>query len=347
MALRTEASGAADARPRRRGRGARFRTTLFRRLFLAYAAVLTAAVLVLVLAPITVSVPVTASELAVILAGFAAMLLVYRRMLQRALRPLERLTVVMQRVDPLAPGQRVDPGAADEELVALASAFNGMLDRLEGERRDSGRRALAAQEDERRRIARELHDEIGQILTGLVLQSETLSHKADDDVRGDVERMRETARHGAEEVRQIARRLRPEALEELGLQSALQALTADVARQTGLTVDRSLERGLPLNAEQELVIYRVAQESLTNVVRHAQAEGVQLRLRAEPDGGVELVVRDDGVGLPHDAERESNGIRGMRERALLVGARLSLRRLDPRGTEVRLRLPPDELGKRP
>ena len=316
--------------------------TLFRRLFLAYAVVLAVAVAVLVLAPITVSVPTAVEELVIILAGFVAMLLAYRVLLHRALAPLERLTGLMRRVDPLEPGQRLAAPDADEEVAALAEAFNDMLDRLEGERRESGRRALMAQEAERRRIARELHDEIGQVLTGLVLRSETLFRRAPDEMRDDIAGLREAARHGAEEVRQIAQRLRPEALDELGLQSALLALCTEVANGAGLDMKRTLDPSVSLTPEQELVIYRVSQESLTNVVRHANAQRVELSLQRDSDG-VTLVVRDDGIGLPPEADQQANGIRGMRERALLVGATLSVRRLDAAGTEVVLRLPRGEM----
>ena len=235
------------------------------------------------------------------------------------------------------------PRTGDAEVVALAEAFNEMLDRLEGERRDSGRRALAAQEAERRRIARELHDEIGQLLTGLILRGETLARRAPEEVRADVIGLREGAREAAEEVRLIARRLRPEALDELGLQSALLALCTSVAESGDLEVQRRFARDLPLTAEEELVIYRVAQESLTNVVRHARARRVTLTLEADADRGVVLVVADDGVGVPDEAASDSSGIRGMRERALLVGAQLTVRAVEPHGTEVTLRLPAREL----
>jgi two-component system sensor histidine kinase UhpB len=314
------------------------RVSLFRRLFLAYAIVLGTAVAVLVLAPITVSVPTALWELAVILAGFGAMLLAYRVMLHRALAPLERLTSLMRRIDPLAPGQRLDVAGADEEVAALAEAFNDMLDRLESERRESGRRALIAQESERRRIARELHDEVGQVLTGLVLRSETLFRRAPADMRDDLENLREAARAGAEDVRKIAQRLRPEALDELGLQSALLALASGVAQNAGIDVERTLDRDLSLTPEQELVIYRVAQEGLTNVVRHAHATRVELLLRRDDRGDVSLMVRDNGVGLPDGADRQANGLRGMRERALHVGGKLTIRPAHPSGTEVALRL---------
>jgi two-component system sensor histidine kinase UhpB len=322
----------------------RKRATLYRRLFASYAAVLTLALLLLVFAPVTISVPVTLGELAVLLIGFVAMLVAFHLLLHRGLHPLEQLTEVMGRIDPLAPGQRIVLDAPEREVAALTDAFNDMLDRLETERRDSARRALAAQEAERRRIARELHDEIGQILTGLLLRSETLARRAPDDLRGDLEDLREAARQAAEEVRRIARRLRPEALDELGLQSALLALCTAVSSRVGLRIERNLERALPLTAEQELVIYRVAQESITNVARHARASHAEVTLRNDGDGGVLLVVRDDGVGLPQDADRKSNGLRGMRERALLVGANIEIGPANGRGTEVRLHVPNKEIA---
>jgi two-component system, NarL family, sensor histidine kinase UhpB len=330
--------------PRAPRRPRRPRSSLFRRLFAAYAAVVGLAVAALVFAPVTVSVPIALRELALLLAGFTVMLLAYRALLLRGLAPLRRLTVLMHRIDPLAPGQRIDTDAPDAEVASLAQAFNEMLDRLEDERRDSARRALAAQEGERGRIARELHDEIGQQLTGLMLHAETLARRAPEQLKDELEGLREGAREAAEEVRRIARRLRPEALDTLGLQSALLGLSKAVGDRAGLDVRRSLERDLPLTAEEELVIYRVAQESLTNVVRHAGAESVDLRLGRTGDGGVELVVRDDGAGIEPGAALSSDGIRGMRERALLVGARLDVARESPRGTRVTLRLPPAEPG---
>jgi two-component system sensor histidine kinase UhpB len=141
----------------------------------------------------------------------------------------------------------------------------------------------------------------------------------------------------------IARRLRPEALDELGLQSALLALCTSVSTSAGIEISRNLARDLPLTAEQELVIYRVAQESITNVVRHARATHAEVTLRGDGEGGVVLCVRDDGVGLPVDAERRSNGLRGMRERALLVGANVTIQPAPEGGTEVRLHLPSEEV----
>jgi two-component system sensor histidine kinase UhpB len=213
-----------------------------------------------------------------------------------------------------------------------------MLERLEVERRESARQALTVQEAERRRIARELHDEVGQIFTAMMLQIESLSGHAPADLGDELDELRETARTGATDVRRIASRLRPEALEDLGLQSALSALATTFAEQTGLPVDRDLDAEVELSTEQELVVYRVAQEALTNVARHAGAEHVAISLRR--DGGATVLrVRDDGRGLPPGAMSSSNGIRGMRERAMLIGGRLTLGSPDGSGTEVSLRLP--------
>jgi two-component system, NarL family, sensor histidine kinase UhpB len=333
-----------SAVPSPRSAGRRLRMTLYRRVFASYAALITLALLVLIFAPVTISVPVTRAQLVGLLVGFGVMLAAFHVLLHRGLAPLERLTALMRRVDPLRPGRRLAVEGSLREVVELTDAFNAMLDRLESERRDSARRALAAQEDERRRIARELHDEIGQVLTGLVLRSDTLARRMPDAARGDLEDLREAARQAAEEVRRIAVRLRPEALDQLGLQSALLALFTATTDRTGLRIERDLERELPLNAEQELVIYRVAQESLTNVARHARATHAHVALRRDAEGGVVLVVRDDGAGIPAGAGDDSNGLRGMRERALLVGADLAIGPAPGGGAELRLRLPPEEVG---
>ena len=132
--------------------------------------------------------------------------------------------------------------------------------------------------------------------------------------------------------------LRPEALDDLGLPSALATLADRVTERTGLPVSVELDENLPqLAPEEELVVYRVAQESLTNVIKHAGASGAQLSLKRE-NGGVQLAVRDDGRGL--NGAGTGNGMRGMRERALLVGATLRIAPAVPRGVEVHLVIPP-------
>ena len=309
---------------------------LFWRVFAANACVLVLAFAGLVLAPVTVSVPVGAEELLVLAAGLIALLAANLVLLRPAFTPLDELAETMRRHDPLAPGARAEiPG--DPDVAALARTFNEMLDRLESERRESARQALLVQEAERRRIARELHDEVGQTLTGVMLQIEGLALGIPEDLRDQLEQLRETARQGTEEVRNIARRLRPDALEELGLHSALAALASAFERQAGIPVTRRVEQ-VAVTPEEELVIYRVAQEAMTNVARHADATRVDLALRRSTDGVV-LEVVDDGPGLPPGAETSSQGIRGMRERAMLVGAALAIESRAGEGTTIRLSIP--------
>jgi two-component system sensor histidine kinase UhpB len=309
------------------------------RVFATNAAVLIAATLVLVLSPATVSFPVALTEVVVLAAGLAAMLALNLVLLQRAFGPLTRLTRFMRGVDPLRPGARAVIGPADVEVTELTAAFNEMIDRLETERRESARAALAAQERERARIARELHDEVGQALTAVMLQIERTSRRADGPVRGDLEEAREGLRASLEDVREIARRLRPEALDDLGLASALAALTNDVARRTGLRAERRLAADLrALEADEELVVYRVGQEALTNVARHSAAARAWLSLALDADGRVTLTVRDDGRGFDVDRHGQGTGLRGMRERAVLIGASLEIESRPGHGTTVRLRL---------
>ncbi len=316
------------------------RVALFWRLFGAFAVVVGVAMAVLVFAPITVSVPTKPRELLVLMLGLAAMLAGFFFLLRRELRPLRDLTREMGRVDPLAPGRRIELAGADAEVAAVAEAYNAMLDRLEAERRGSARRAVAAQEAERARIARELHDEVGQALTGIMLEVEELARGAPDGLRVRLQDVRETARRSATEVRQIARGLRPEALDTLGLRSALAGLAREISREAGIEIDVGELRdpAVPLPAEAELAIYRVAQEALTNVARHAGARRAALAL-GPADGAIELAVRDDGAGIPPSVPPGSSGIRGMRERALLIGAELTVAPRTEGGTEVRLRVP--------
>jgi two-component system sensor histidine kinase UhpB len=311
--------------------------TLVWRVFATNAAVLVLATLALVLSPLTVSFPIALAELVALTGGLAATLVLNLIVLRRAFGPLGRLTSVMRGIDPLRPGERAVIQSADPEVADLAAAFNDMLDRLERERRDSARRALAAQEAERRRVARELHDEVGQALTAVVLRLDRVGRRADVAAGPELAEARETVRASLEEVRGIAQRLRPEALDDLGLPSALAALANDVTRRTGLVVDRRIAAGLPvLDPEEELVVYRVAQEALTNVVRHAGASSALLLLEPQ-DGSVELSVRDGGAGFGSDVAT-GGGLLGMRERAVLIGAELTVRSDVGAGTTVRLRL---------
>jgi two-component system sensor histidine kinase UhpB len=309
---------------------------LFWRVFATNAMVLTAAALVLALSPATVSFPVAVAEAAVLAVGLGAMLMLNFALLRRALSPLARLRALMRGADPLRPGTRADIGDATPELRAVTATFNEMVERLEAERRESASRALAAQEGERLRIAQELHDEVGQKLTAVMLQLDGLARA---QRAGAVAEAREGVRESLDEVRTIARRLRPEALDDLGLPSALAALTNSLGRAAGMKIERRIDAGLPpLHPDEELVLYRVAQEALTNVLRHAGCREARLDLR-RVEGAVQLEVADRGEGFDPLGVPEGAGIRGMRERALLAGAALEIESAEGMGTKVRLLLP--------
>jgi two-component system, NarL family, sensor histidine kinase UhpB len=311
--------------------------SLFLRVLLANAVVLAIATLLLLFSPIEISYPVTNTQAIILVAGFLVSVGLNLVLLRGVIAPLRRLTETMRSVEPLQPGRRLAIRGADADVEALTTAFNDMLDRLEDERRESGRKALLAQETERQRIARELHDEVGQVLTGVVLQLEHTARGAGEHDAAQLEAAREAVRHSLEEVRRIARELRPEVLDDLGLQSALRSLCTAAAAHEDLRIERRLELVDEVSPEVELVVYRVAQESLTNVMRHAGAKEVLVALE-HVGGGLRLVVRDDGRGVSPDANGGA-GIAGMQERALHVGGRLTVSSLPAGGTEVRLDVP--------
>jgi two-component system sensor histidine kinase UhpB len=315
------------------------RLSLFWRVFATNAAVLLVAGAILSLSPASVPSPTSVSEVAVLVVGLGTMLVVNALLLRRAFSPLGRLTAVMAGFDPLHPGERIPAYSKDTEVLELTRAFNQMLDRLEVERRESARSTLTGQESERERLARELHDEIGQSLTAILLELGRTARRAPPELAEGLASSQETARSSLEEVQRIVRELRPEALDDLGLPSALAVLSDRVSEQTGLRVVRNIDPDLPtIGPEEELVIYRIAQESLTNVVRHARASTAELRLE-RTETGISLRVRDDGCGLNGLAGTTGKGVRGMHERALLIGAELSLGSPQSGGAEIHLRLP--------
>ncbi|SHK97995.1 two-component system, NarL family, sensor histidine kinase UhpB [Pseudonocardia thermophila] len=312
---------------------------LSRRIVLINAVVFTVGTLLLAVSPATVSAPVLLTEIPVLAIGLAVILAANAFLLRRSLAPIDALTDVMARVDLLRGTDRVAPPQGGD-LTSLVEAFNAMLDRLETERSTSSGHALAAQEAERRRIARELHDEIGQGLTASLLALRRTADRAPEELRADLHAVQETVRACLDDVRNVARRLRPDMLEDLGLVSSLTALSSELADASDVTVVRSIDPDLPpLSSDVELVIYRVAQEAMTNIARHADAKHVAVGLGREGNAIV-LRVRDDGRGgVAEQAVEEGAGIRGMRERALLVGGRLTFRTPEGGGTEVRLEVP--------
>jgi two-component system sensor histidine kinase UhpB len=287
---------------------------------------------------------IVAEETILVVVVLAAIAILNVALLRHVFAPLERMAGLARRFDPRRTGQRVPIAESESEVTDVARAFNEMLERLEHERRATSRRVLEAQEGERLRVAQDLHDQVGQTLTAALLELEHVAHNVPEASRPEVEAVQEIVQVGLEDIRRIARELRPEALDDLGLPSALAALTERFARQARIEIDLLIEPELPaLSREAELVIYRVAQEALTNVARHSGSATAELRLeRAGPDR-VSLTVADAGRGLPADATA-GGGMQGMAERASIVEAALAVGRRDAAGTEIRLDVPIEAEG---
>jgi two-component system sensor histidine kinase UhpB len=310
---------------------------LYARVLAVNASILVTAFLVLVLTPVRVDPTPTRGQFAILFAGLVVMLASNALLLRFSMAPLGRLMGLMRSADVLQPGRRLDAGGTPE-VAEVITAFNATLERLEDERRASMRRVLSAQEAERRRISQELHDQIGQNLTAVLLELKRLRGHVTDGWADTLADAQELARESLEELRRISYELRPAVLDDLGLASALAALADAIARRAQIEVTDEVEAGVPtLPPEVELAVYRVAQEALTNAVRHAGCTRVWLRLSAE-DGAVYLRIADDGRGLG-ELPRSGGGIRGMRERALMIGGRLVLGVADEGGVEVELRIP--------
>jgi two-component system sensor histidine kinase UhpB len=311
--------------------------SLFWRVFTANAALLVAAAVVLGVTPVTVSWPIAVTEAVVLGLGLAGMLAVNAVLLRLAFAPLTALATRMTQVDLLDQPHPLDARGRGE-IAALVAAFNDMLARLEAERRDSTGRAVAAQEAERRRVATELHDEVGQTMTGVLMQLERLHDGVADHHRDELRDAQEAVRVTLAEVTRIAHELRPSLLDHLGLVSALTELSRTFTHRTGITVDCRLAPHPPtIDSDVELAVYRIVQESLTNIARHADARRVELTLRHTPHR-IHLEVVDDGHGLPAQPPAGA-GLRGMRERAILLGGHLTIANTPSGGVGVSLDLP--------
>ena len=269
-------------------------------------------------------------------------------MLQRRFRPLEHLIDEIEAIDPSEPAplelRRKNPV---EEIERLSASFHGLLQRIEEERRRSGQLAMRAQEEERRRLARDLHDEVNQALTAILLRLEALAQETPPEREPEVAELKRLVNQAMDGLLNLARQLRPSALDDHGLVPAVETQLKRFSSRTGIEV-RLDTRGEPdeLPEVVQTAIYRVAQEALTNVTRHAGATVVELDLEEE-EGAVELRVRDDGGGFdPSAVVRTSTdvpggglGLVGMAERARLVGGELDVRSAPGGGTTITLRVP--------
>jgi two-component system sensor histidine kinase UhpB len=250
----------------------------------------------------------------------------------------------MEKVDLSRPGpilpRSIDGIGETEEVERIELAFLRMMSRLEAERRRAGSAALAAQEEERARVARDLHDEVNQSLTGLLLRLEAAREAAPPELEAELAETKALANLAMRELLSLARQLRPTALDDLGLVAATAGQVEQLARGE-IEAEFDPEGDFSdLGGDAQLVVYRVAQEALANAARHSGASRVAVKLRQdETSGRVELEVTDDGRGFAFDDSQGGLGIAGMRERALLVGGELTIESRPGRGTTVRLTVP--------
>jgi two-component system sensor histidine kinase UhpB len=268
-------------------------------------------------------------------AGVIAVLLGNLLLLRRRLQPLARLIETMERVDLSSHGRADAQSGESVEVARLHAAFNRMLDRLEAERRSGARAVLRAQEQERQRIAQDLHDEVNQALTAITLRLEASAQNAPPALERELRETKALANQAMEELLNLARELRPTALDDHGLLPALRQQVRDFSERTGIHADfRRRGPVPPLSDDQQLVIYRVTQESLSNVAQHANAGSVEVELSFV--GRTVLRVADDGRGVNGGAAHRNGGLglSGMRERALLVGGTLDVRSAPGQGTTV-------------
>ncbi len=244
---------------------------------------------------------------------------------------------------------------ADDDLASVSATLNEMLDhvqRYQERVQDLSASVLRAQEDERARIARELHDQIGQALTFLLVRLKIIEAMPQADaVQGALQELRAAVSDTIDQVRRLALDLRPPALDQLGLIPALRALARDYAERTRIAVATELpESDLDLPLERATAIYRVVQESLTNIAKHAEARAVTIVLRRN-DSVVELCVTDDGRGFDLCAARLSErrkegpglGLFGMEERVRLLDGTLQIETSPGAGTTICAAIPHDPL----
>src|SRR4051794_12213261 len=257
-------------------------------------------------------------------------------LLRRRLEPMGRLVETMSSVDLTSPGKRADVTRGADEVQRLSADFNRMLERLEHERRESGRAVLRAQEVERSRIAQDLHDEVNQALTAILLRLSATISDAPPALQEELRETQALATQAMEELLHLARELRPTALNDHGLVPALTSQVSAFGERTGIrSTFRRHGSVPPLSDEEQLVIYRVTQESLSNVAQHAAARHVDVELSFV--GRTVLRVRDDGNGFKLNGNgRTRLGVSGMRERALLVGGHLTIFSEPGDGTTIEL-----------
>jgi two-component system sensor histidine kinase UhpB len=264
----------------------------------------------------------------------------------RALTPVRELEAGLQRLADNAPDAAMPPFAL-REFRRVASAIDALASKLDASRaaqQQLARQLIGVQEEERHTLARELHDEMGQTLTSIGVTAAFLERNATRlDAANIVEcaqDLRRDVRTSGEQLRAMLKRLRPHGLDALGLASALRELvTSWQQRESGIEFSLEMPAELPLLDEATaLVIYRVVQEGLTNVVRHSEAQHCRIRIEVARNA-LYLSVEDDGKGLPEAGPARRGGLLGMAERLEMAGGSLHMENNATIGLHLQARLP--------
>jgi two-component system, NarL family, sensor histidine kinase UhpB len=275
-------------------------------------------------------------------------------LLRVSFRPLFGLLSTMHEISAGKTQARAPHSRSDSEINELSDAFNTMLDRLEDARREQAVGILQAQEDERRRIALELHDEAGQNLTALLIHAELLQQRLSlsqasrnheetyQQIESGLQKLTKLTQETLENIRVLAQQLRPSVLDDLGLLAAFRWLVEDSEERLHLHIElrtegiASVAHSLPPNYETAL--FRIAQESLTNIARHAQTQYATLSL-IQDSRHICLQIQDRGRGYDEAQPLTGSGIFGMRERATLLNGQLTINSQPGHGTTVKALLP--------
>ncbi|MBI5310572.1 MAG: sensor histidine kinase [Actinobacteria bacterium] len=279
------------------------------------------------------------AELILLMMSIIGALLLNMVILRRQFAPLEQLVGTMEKIDLTEPGARAElPRGTTDDVAELVGAFNDMIERLEQERREKIAAAVDAQESERARVARDLHDEANQALTAVILRLEAAQQSATPELAAEINEAKRLATQAMEELLEVVRRLRPTIL-DLGLRNALSAQINDFGERTGTDARFSFEGDAraSLGPDRELAVYRVVQEALSNIAQHADANQVDVNLSVGDH--IRLTVRDDGRGFDPTVPNRRFGITGMRERALLMNGKIDIDSTPGTGTTLTMELP--------
>jgi two-component system sensor histidine kinase UhpB len=278
----------------------------------------------------------------VLAAAILTTILANNFVLRRRFAPLESLTRTMQRVDLAVPGTRAQPSDGESvDVQRLRESFNVMLSRLETERIGAASAVLRAQEAERARLARDLHDEVNQALAAVSMRLAATAEGAPPQFAEELAETQRLATQAMHELLGLARELRPTALDDHGLVVALRTQVRMFGERWGIPAYFAADGTRPLLGEfEQIVAYRVVQEALSNAARHAGASQVKVTVSGCHAAEVKVTVTDDGHGFdPDKLDNDRSGLAGMRERALLARARIDVRSAPGEGTSVQLTLP--------